>query len=65
MPPKNAGGGRGVSAEEKRQRMLDIFKSAEVFNMKELEKLGAKLGWFQYDCFAASCSFKFDSRHGM
>jgi hypothetical protein len=43
MPPKNAGA-RGVSAEEKRQRMLEIFKDAEVFNMKELEKLGSKRG---------------------
>ena len=36
MPPKSAdakksvGGVRGVSAEEKSRRMLEIFKSAEV-----------------------------------
>ena len=50
MPPKSAdakkavGGVRGVSAEEKSRRMLEIFKSAEVYSLKELEKLGAKKG---------------------
>jgi len=52
MPPKApkadvkkpSGGVRGVSAEEKSRRMLEIFKSAEVYSMKELEKLGAKKG---------------------
>jgi hypothetical protein len=50
MPPKNAdakksgGGVRGVSAEEKRARMLEIFKSAEVYSLKELEKIGSKKG---------------------
>ena len=49
MPPKGdakkpAGGVRGVSAEEKSRRMLEIFKSAEVYSLKELEKLGVKKG---------------------
>ncbi len=36
---------KGMSLEEKREAMLDIFHSTkEVFNLKELEKLGAKAG---------------------
>lgn len=36
---------KGLSLEEKRQRILNIFyKSKEVFQLKEIEKLGAKAG---------------------
>lgn len=36
---------KGLSLEEKRQVMLDIFhESKEVFNLKELENIGAKRG---------------------
>lgn len=42
MPPKNKQ--HGVSADEKTKRMMEIFASAEVFSMKELEKLGSKRG---------------------
>ncbi|CCI43066.1 hypothetical protein ABG067_004663 [Albugo candida] len=36
---------KGVSLEEKRERLLQIYhESKEVFNLKEVEKLGAKAG---------------------
>lgn len=36
---------KGISFEEKRKRILDLYyKSKEVFNLKELEKLGPKKG---------------------
>ena len=36
---------KGVTAEEKRVRLLKIYhESMEVFNLKEMEKLGAKAG---------------------
>ncbi|KAG2492313.1 hypothetical protein HYH03_009265 [Edaphochlamys debaryana] len=40
MPPK-----KGVSAQEKRERLLSIFHdSADVFVIKDIEKLGSKKG---------------------
>eukprot|EP00960_Hanusia_phi_P072220 767731-Hanusia_phi.AAC.5 len=38
MPPK------GVSMDEKRRRILEIFKDAQVYSMKEIEKIGSKKG---------------------
>lgn len=39
---------KGVSAEEKRDRILDIFhETADVFVLKDIEKLGAKKGVIQ------------------
>jgi hypothetical protein len=36
---------KGLSLEEKRQKMLDIFfESKDVFTLKELEKIGSKAG---------------------
>jgi hypothetical protein len=36
---------KGVSFEEKRNRIMKIFyDKKEVFNIKEIEKLGAKAG---------------------
>ena len=36
---------KGVSLEEKRERILRIYhESKDVFNLKEVEKLGAKAG---------------------
>jgi hypothetical protein len=36
---------KGVSLEEKRERILNIYhESKDVYNMKEIEKLGAKAG---------------------
>ena len=38
-------GKKGLSLEEKRQRILGIYyEKKEVFNLKEIEKLGAKRG---------------------
>ena len=38
-------GKKGLSLEEKRQRILEIYyEKKEVFNLKEIEKLGAKRG---------------------
>ena len=38
-------GKKGLSLEEKRQRILRIYyEKKEVFNLKEIEKLGAKRG---------------------
>ena len=38
-------GRKGVSLQEKRDRILHIYhESKEVFNLKEVEKLGAKAG---------------------
>ena len=38
-------GKKGLSLEEKRQRILEIYyDKKEVFNLKEIEKLGAKKG---------------------
>ena len=38
-------GRKGVSLQEKRERILHIYhESKEVFNLKEIEKLGAKAG---------------------
>jgi hypothetical protein len=39
---------KGVSAEEKRQRMLRIFRdSGSFFTLKEIEKLAVKKGIIQ------------------
>ena len=39
------GGKKGVTMEEKRKRILEIYyDNKEVFNLKEIEKLGAKKG---------------------
>jgi hypothetical protein len=36
---------KGVSLQEKRERILHIYhESKEVFNLKEVEKLGSKAG---------------------
>lgn len=36
---------KGVSLEEKRNRLLNIYhESKDVFNLKEIEKLGSKAG---------------------
>lgn len=36
---------KGVSMEEKRERILHIYHdSKDVFNLKEVEKIGAKAG---------------------
>ncbi|KAF9509790.1 hypothetical protein BS47DRAFT_127552 [Hydnum rufescens UP504] len=41
----NMAGGRGLSVEEKRAKLLEIFReSKDFFQLKELEKLGAKKG---------------------
>lgn len=38
-------GRKGVSLQEKRERILLIYhESKEVFNLKEVEKLGSKAG---------------------
>lgn len=38
-------GRKGVSLQEKRERILHIYhESKEVFNLKEVEKLGSKAG---------------------
>ena len=38
-------GKKGLNFEEKRKRILDIYyEKKEVFNLKEIEKLGAKKG---------------------
>ena len=38
-------GKKGLSLEEKRQKILDIYyERKEVFNLKEIEKIGAKKG---------------------
>ena len=38
-------GKKGLSLEEKRKRILDIYyEKKEVFNLKEIEKIGAKRG---------------------
>lgn len=38
-------GKKGLSLEEKRQKILEIYlEKKEVFNLKEIEKLGAKKG---------------------
>ena len=38
-------GKKGLSLEEKRQRILQIYyEKKEVFNLKEIEKMGAKRG---------------------
>ena len=38
-------GKKGISAEEKRKRILDIYyDTKQVYNLKEIEKLGAKKG---------------------
>ena len=38
-------GKKGLSLEEKRQKILEIYyERKEVFNLKEIEKIGAKKG---------------------
>ena len=38
-------GKKGLTLEEKRQRILGIYyERKEVFNLKEIEKIGAKRG---------------------
>ena len=38
-------GKKGISWDEKRKRILDIYyEKKEVFNLKEIEKLGVKRG---------------------
>ena len=38
-------GKKGLSFDEKRKRILEIYyERKEVFNLKEIEKLGAKRG---------------------
>ena len=38
-------GKKGISWDEKRKRILDIYyEKKEVFNLKEIEKLGVKKG---------------------
>ena len=38
-------GKKGLSLDEKRKRILDIYyERKEVFNLKEIEKIGAKKG---------------------
>jgi hypothetical protein len=37
---------KGLSVEEKRKRLLEIFDSYEFFTMKEIEKLGSQKGEF-------------------
>jgi hypothetical protein len=38
-------GKKGLSFDEKRKRILEIYyQKKEVFNLKEIEKLGAKKG---------------------
>ena len=42
---KNKMGKKGLSFDEKRKRILEIYyQKKEVFNLKEIEKLGAKKG---------------------
>ena len=42
---KGGGKKKGISFEEKRQRMLQIYYSTrEPMNLKEIEKLGVKKG---------------------
>ena len=39
------GGKKGISFDEKRKRILDIYyDNKAVFNLKEIEKIGAKKG---------------------
>lgn len=49
---------KGVSLEEKRQRILHIYHdSKDVFNLKEVEKIGAKAGvGAAIDSLACVCS---------
>ena len=38
-------GTKGLSLEEKRQKILELYyERKEVFNLKEIEKIGAKKG---------------------
>ncbi|POM81265.1 Meiotic nuclear division protein [Phytophthora palmivora] len=50
-------GRKGVSLQEKRERILRIYhESKEVFNLKEVEKLGSKAG---VDVWKTGCNFRF------
>ena len=49
---------RGLSFDEKREKMQSIFfDSADVFQLKDLEKLGPKKGVSKYFMYPSSCDY--------